>query len=88
VDNLFTFYEADFFEAFIYLNEYIFIIKYGGKNKMPNKDGTGPEGKGSKTGRQMGNCKEAKSVGRGFGSCGMRKCSERRCANKSLDKED
>lgn len=24
---------------------------------MPNKDGTGPEGKGSRTGRQMGNCK-------------------------------
>lgn len=23
---------------------------------MPNKDGTGPEGKGAKTGRQMGNC--------------------------------
>jgi len=26
---------------------------------MPNKDGTGPEGKGSKTGRQKGNCKDA-----------------------------
>ncbi len=26
---------------------------------MPNKDGTGPEGKGPKTGRQMGNCKNA-----------------------------
>ena len=26
---------------------------------MPNKDGTGPEGKGSKTGRQQGNCKDA-----------------------------
>lgn len=23
---------------------------------MPNKDGTGPEGKGSKTGRGMGRC--------------------------------
>ncbi len=23
---------------------------------MPNKDGTGPEGKGPKTGMQMGNC--------------------------------
>lgn len=23
---------------------------------MPNRDGTGPEGKGPKTGRQMGNC--------------------------------
>ncbi len=27
---------------------------------MPNKDGTGPQGKGPKTGRQMGNCKDAK----------------------------
>ena len=27
---------------------------------MPNKDKTGPEGKGSKTGRQMGNCDGAK----------------------------
>jgi hypothetical protein len=40
---------------------------------MPNKDGTGPEGKGSKTGRQMGSCEGAESVdvrprgrGRGF----------------------
>ncbi len=35
---------------------------------MPNKDKTGPEGKGSKTGRQMGNCKDAKpqqDLGRG-----------------------
>ena len=27
-----------------------------------NRDGTGPEGKGSKTGRQMGNCKDAKPI--------------------------
>jgi hypothetical protein len=26
---------------------------------MPNQDGTGPEGKGSKTGRQLGKCKDA-----------------------------
>ena len=26
---------------------------------MPNKDKTGPEGKGPKTGRQMGNCEGA-----------------------------
>jgi len=38
---------------------------------MPNKDGTGPQGKGPKTGRQMGNCKDAKPVfGRGLGPCG------------------
>jgi len=30
---------------------------------MPNKDGTGPEGKGSQTGRQFGNCS-----GKGFGN--------------------
>lgn len=37
---------------------------------MPNRDGTGPEGKGSKTGRQMGKCKGAKpqrGLGKGFG---------------------
>jgi hypothetical protein len=39
---------------------------------MPNRDGTGPEGKGSKTGRQMGNCKDAEpqpgfGPGRGLG---------------------
>ena len=36
---------------------------------MPNKDGTGPEGKGAKTGRQMGNCKDAEpqsGLGRRF----------------------
>jgi hypothetical protein len=39
---------------------------------MPNKDGTGPEGKGPRTGRQMGNCKNAKPItGRGLGPCGM-----------------
>jgi len=42
------------------------------KNKMANRDGTGPEGKGPKTGRQMGNCGGAKpeedsSNERGFG---------------------
>ncbi len=26
---------------------------------MPNMDGKGPQGKGPKTGRQMGNCKDA-----------------------------
>lgn len=25
---------------------------------MPNRDGTGPEGKGSRTGRGMGNCND------------------------------
>ena len=42
---------------------------------MPNRDGTGPEGKGPKTGRQMGDCEGAEPVagkgrrprGRGLG---------------------
>ena len=37
---------------------------------MPNRDKTGPEGKGPKTGRQMGSCKGAKPIpkrGRGLG---------------------
>ncbi|MBT7102398.1 DUF5320 domain-containing protein [archaeon] len=29
---------------------------------MANKDGTGPEGKGPKTGRQMGSCEGAEPV--------------------------
>ena len=50
---------------------------------MPNKDGKGPEGKGSKTGRQMGNCKDAEPQepqGRGFG----RGCNRpRRCGRQN-----
>lgn len=48
---------------------------------MPNKDGTGPEGKGTKTGRQFGNCKDAEpqetfGLGRGLG----RRCNRpRKC---------
>jgi hypothetical protein len=45
---------------------------------MPNKDKTGPEGKGPRTGRQMGNCDNAQPIvgrGRGFGPCG---CGMRR----------
>jgi len=41
---------------------------------MPNKDGTGPEGKGPKTGNQRGNCKDAEPVeskGQGLGPCGQ-----------------
>ncbi len=34
---------------------------------MPNRDGTGPNGSGSKTGRQEGNCKDAKPIARGNG---------------------
>lgn len=51
---------------------------------MPNRDKTGPEGKGSKTGRQMGNCEETKpqqGLGRGRGlgrGKGFRKPRSRR----------
>ena len=40
---------------------------------MPNRDGTGPEGKGPRTGRQMGDCEDAEPTnrnGRGLGPCG------------------
>jgi len=42
---------------------------------MPNRDGTGSHGKGSKTGRQLGTCEGAEPVGQGRGSCG---CGKRR----------
>ena len=52
---------------------------------MPNRDGTGPEGKGPRTGRQMGNCTGAKPVGRGLGPCGrgMQRGLGRRFSNKA-----
>lgn len=39
---------------------------------MPNRDGTGPEGKGPRTGRGMGKCsgegpRPARNAGRGMG---------------------
>ncbi len=41
---------------------------------MPNKDGTGPNGQGSKTGRQMGKCEGAQPAERGFGGRGLGPC--------------
>jgi hypothetical protein len=46
---------------------------------MPNRDGTGPEGKGPRTGRGLGNCPEGTEEnespkiprGRGLGPCGL-----------------
>ena len=39
---------------------------------MPNRDRTGPEGKGPKTGRQLGDCEGADpKAGRGRGSRGQ-----------------
>ncbi|MBT4334362.1 DUF5320 domain-containing protein [archaeon] len=57
---------------------------------MPNRDGTGPEGKGPKTGRQMGKCEGAKSAGRGLGPCGQgtRRGLGRRFNNESQDSEE
>ncbi len=60
---------------------------------MPNKDGKGPEGKGPKTGRQLGNCKDAKpqeypkqqSLGRGLG---MARGRGRGCGRPRRCKED
>ncbi len=39
---------------------------------MPNKDKTGPEGKGPKTGLQLGDCKDAKPVQGIRRGCGRR----------------
>ena len=57
---------------------------------MPNKDGTGPEGKGPKTGRQMGNCEKARSAGKGLGPCGrgIRRGLRGRFVNNSPNNED
>ena len=58
---------------------------------MPNKDGTGPKGQGPKTGRKMGNCKDANLVaGKGPGPCGrgMRRGLGRRFENKSQNNGD
>lgn len=43
---------------------------------MPNKDGTGPQGKGSKTGRQEGTCQEATPLPRGQGMGRGRGCGK------------
>lgn len=40
---------------------------------MPNRDGTGPDGKGKKTGRQMGNCEGAEPTGRNPRGRGLRR---------------
>jgi len=58
---------------------------------MPNRDGTGPQGKGPKTGRGLGPCSEDKEsvitprmgLGRGLGiECGRR---QRRFSNNNSD---
>ena len=48
---------------------------------MPNKDGTGPNGNGQKTGRQLGSCEGAEPIvrGNGNGCNGQRRRNCRRC---------
>lgn len=43
---------------------------------MPNKDGTGPQGKGPKTGRQEGACQDAQPLPRGQGIGRGRGCNK------------
>jgi len=56
---------------------------------MPNRDATGPEGKGAKTGRGLGNCNpqesdnEDKLQGRGFGSRRLLGRGNRRRQNRN-----
>ena len=45
---------------------------------MPNKDGTGPNGNGSKTGRQLGNCEGTEPIVRGNGNGNRNGCNGRR----------
>jgi len=57
----------------MYSYGYILIIYNNRKRKgvfnMPNRDGTGPEGKGPKTGRGIGNCSvEEKPIDRPRGT--------------------
>ena len=46
---------------------------------MANKDGTGPNGKGPRTGRQEGNCEGAKPIARGNGNGCRGRGRGRRC---------
>jgi len=50
---------------------------------MPNRDRTGPEGKGPRTGRQMGNCEGAKPQ-LGFRK-GCRPCGRGRGFRKQVE---
>jgi predicted DNA-binding protein (UPF0251 family) len=43
---------------------------HGGEYKMPNRDGTGPDGRGPRTGRQRGNCEGAEPCQRPRRRCG------------------
>lgn len=53
---------------------------------MPNKDKTGPEGKGPKTGRRTGDCEGAEPVARRKKGC--RPCGRGRGKGRSFRKQD
>ena len=55
---------------------------------MPNKDGTGPKGKGPKTGRLKGNCEGAEATIRGPCGKGLQRGLGRRFENKSPNCEN
>ncbi|MEN7981927.1 MAG: DUF5320 domain-containing protein [Nanoarchaeota archaeon] len=55
---------------------------------MPNKDKTGPNGKGSKTGRQMGNCENVEPIGRCGEPRGGGRRSGRGFRNQPRNSED
>ena len=52
---------------------------------MPNKDGTGPEGKGSQTGRKKGNCQDSVKRGQGRGNGNGQGRGAGRCCSRLLD---
>lgn len=57
---------------------------------MPNRDKKGPEGKGPKTGRQMGNCEGAEPIGfrgRGCRPCGRGMGRDRGFRNQNQAEE-
>jgi hypothetical protein len=56
---------------------------------MPNRDKTGPEGKGPRTGRQMGNCENVEPTEEGLGPYGRglkRNLRKRFAKNSSRNK--
>lgn len=56
---------------------------------MPNRDGTGPDGKGAKTGRKLGNCKPQESANeeklkeRGLGNRRLQEKGNKRSRNRN-----
>lgn len=59
---------------------------------MPNRDGTGPKGKGPRTGRGLGDCPEssAERRGRGLGPCkrGLERKKKHRHGCRREEKEE